>query len=170
MAQQDVALLVVGQAQVAETTRLDMAAPGTVNVRREAAAIEQQHHLAAVLEGVAHRRLQRLAEGGDAALLRPIVTAIDQHHRRQRPIQHALRQGEQGVLAALGVVVTLQRRSGRAEDDGDVFQPGAHHGHVAGMVARRRFLFERGLVFLVDDDQAQPARGGEDGAAAPTTT
>ena len=69
------------------------------------------------------------------------------------------------VLAAVGVVPALQRRRRRAEQDRDVLQAGTHDGHVAGMVARRRFLLERAFVLLVDDDEAELARRSEHGAA-----
>ena len=39
------------------------------------------------------------------------------------------------------------------------------HGDVAGVVARRRLLLERGLVLLVDHDQAEPPRRREHGRA-----
>ena len=91
----------------------------------------------------------RYAAGGD---LRSIMSAIDQQNRWQGSIQHPLRQGEQGVLAALGVVEALQRGRRGTQDDRDVLQASPHHGHVAGMVARRRFLLEGAFVFLVDHD------------------
>ena len=46
-----VAFAVVRQRQVAEPALLDVAARRAVDVRRKAAAIEQQHHLAAVARG-----------------------------------------------------------------------------------------------------------------------
>ena len=97
-----------------------------------------------------------------------LVTHVDQVHLRQRPIQHALRQAQQTVLAAVGVVPAFQRGRRRAEQDRDVFQAGTHDGHVAGMVARRRFLLEGALVLLVDDDEAEFARWSEHSAAGPT--
>ncbi len=165
VAQHHVALLVIGQRQVAELAALHEAARRAMDVRREAAAVEQQHHLAAILERLTHRVVQRVAHRAETPLGRSLVAQINDDDIGQRAVEDALRQFEQRVLAALGVVEALQRRRGRAEDDRDVFQSGAHHGHVAGVVARRRFLLERALMLLVDDDQAELARGGEDAAA-----
>ncbi len=66
MAQQHVALLVIRQGQVAEAALLDMAARRAVDVRRKAAAVEQQHHLAAVLQGSVHGLFERFAQRPDS--------------------------------------------------------------------------------------------------------
>src|SRR5579875_3854930 len=63
MAEHDVALFVIGQSQVAEAAGFDVAARGAMHVCRETAAIEEQHHLTAVLEGRAHGLFERIAEG-----------------------------------------------------------------------------------------------------------
>ncbi len=114
-----------------------------------------------------HGRFQGRAEGVEPAAARHLMAQVDQRHLRHRPIEHAPRQAQQRVLAALGVVPAFQRRRGGAEDDRNVFQPGPHHGDVAGMIARRRFLLEAAFVLLVDDDQAQLAGRRENGAAGP---
>ena len=153
------------QGKVAILARRHVAASRTMDVRREAAPIEQQHHLTALLQRFVHRLFQSGTDRVKQAARFRLVPQIDQAHSRHRPIQDPRRQREQLVVAALGIVPAFQRRRRRAHDDGDVLELGAHHGDVAGMVARRRFLFEAAFVFFVDDDQAELARGREDGAA-----
>ena len=69
------------------------------------------------------------------------------------------------VFAALGVVITLQRRGGGREQDDAFLHFSPDDGDVAGVVAGRFFLLVGGLVFFVDDDEADVLERGEDGAA-----
>src|SRR5262249_350590 len=89
----------------------------------------------------------------------------DERDLRQCPVENALRQGQERVLSALGVVPAFQRRSRRSHQDRDVLEPGSHHGDVARMIARRRLLLECRLVFLVNHAEAEFGCRGEDGAA-----
>ena len=68
---------------------------------------------------------------------------------------HALRQFKQRVFALFAIVITFERRRGRAEHDDGVFHLAAHDGHVARVVARRFLLLVGVLVFLVHDDEAE---------------
>jgi hypothetical protein len=54
---------------------------------------------------------------------------------------------------------------GGAEDNGDAEEFGAHHGDVAGVIARGLFLLVARVVFFVDEDEAEVGHGREDGAA-----
>ena len=99
MAEHDVALFVVRQRQVAKAARLDVAARRAMHVRREAAAVEQQHHLAAVLERRSHGVLESVAQRRRPAAPRRLMAQIDQPHLRQGSIEHALRQLQERVLA-----------------------------------------------------------------------
>ncbi len=69
------------------------------------------------------------------------------------------------VLAFLRAKPRFERRRGRAEDQRNPLQQGPLPRDVACVIPRRRFLLERRLVLLVDHDQAQMGRRGEDRAA-----
>src|SRR5579884_853265 len=166
MTEQDVALFVVGQCQIAEAARFDVAARRAMHMRREAAAIEKQHHLSALVECRAHRVFQCIADGRRPAPLGRLMTQVNQTHLGQRPFQHALGQTQERILAALGVVPALQRRSRRAKYDWDVLQPRPHDGHISAMIARRGFLFEGVFMLFIDNDEAEPFGRREDGAAS----
>ena len=87
---------------------------------------------------------------------RRLVAQVDQVHRRQRPVE---RRGWACVSSVYWPRWALCQLSsdGVAEPSriGMFSQPGAHDGHVAAVVARRRVLLEARLVLLVDDDQAE---------------
>ncbi len=74
---------------------------------------------------------------------------------RQRALLHAVGQFQQRVFVFLRVVIRLERRRGRAEDDDRAGHFRAHHGHVARMVARRFFLFVRRILLLIHNQQRQ---------------
>lgn len=74
-------------------------------------------------------------------------------------------QAQQLVAAFGGVMQRLQRRRGTAEDDRYPFPAGAHHGQIAGVVAKTVLLLEGVVMFLIDDDQARVLQRGEDGRA-----
>ena len=116
VADQEPAALVVGQRHVAGVALHDLAALG---VRAddegvEAAAVEQQDHLALVVEGGGHRLAERLAQ---AAQRGPSRGGGRSARPRHRPGADALAHRQPGVAAELGVAPGLQRRRGRAEQD-----------------------------------------------------
>ena len=58
------------------------AARGTLNVRGEAAAIQQQDHLPALAQRRVHRQVQLPADGSAAAAIAALGAQIDRAHRR----------------------------------------------------------------------------------------
>src|SRR5579862_3947695 len=114
MAQKHVALPMIGHRQVAEFAIHYGTTARAMDVSREAAAIEEQNHLATQPQGVAHRALQSLAEGVETSTSRSFMTQVDNRHLRQGPFENAAGQTEQGVLATFGVVPAFQRRRRRA--------------------------------------------------------
>ena len=78
---------------------------------------------------------------------------------------HALGHRQADVLARLHVGDGLEARRGAAEHTDRPGSVRAHHGDVAGVVARRGVeLLVARLVLLVHDDQAEVLDGREDGA------
>ena len=64
-------------------------------------------------------------------------------------------EAQEAMPAALGHVVGLHVRRGAAKDGHRSGDPGEFQGNRAGVIQGVPFLlFEGGLVFLVDDDQA----------------
>ncbi len=92
---------------------------------------------------------------------------IDRADQRHGAIHHPSRHLDQRELAAGGMDPTLQRRRRRTQHQRRPLRRGAGGGHVAGVIPRGRLLLERALVLLVQDDQAQVRRWGEDRAAGP---
>ena len=90
------------------------------------------------------------ANGPQCTLRRRLVTQIEDADRRHRLLADPHGESQQFIGAALGVVPAFQGRRRAAEQDRHILEPGPHHRDVAGMVARRRFLFERRFVFFVD--------------------
>ncbi len=165
MADRRVARLVVRQRNVAIRAADHLAAGRALDVRRIAAAVQQQDHLPVVLQGRLHGVVQQPADAAAAADALALGAEVDRAHFGQRAVQHPPRHLDQLVLALGGPLPAFQRRRGRAEHQRHAFRTRAGSGHVAGVVARGRLLLEGRLVFFVQHDQAQVRRGGEDRAA-----
>ena len=93
--------------------------------------------------------------------------AADVQHAvgRQRGTAGAFLQTGAGVAAAMGVLQRLQRWRGAAEHHRHAQRGGAFHGHVPGGIRQAILLLVGAVVFLVDDDQAEPGEGREHGRA-----
>jgi hypothetical protein len=81
--------------------------------------------------------------------------------RQQRIARRAVRGG--------GVGPALQRWRRRAEHDRDAAFARAKDGDVARRVAHAVLLLERGVVLLVDDDQAEVGQGVKTARRVPST-
>ena len=114
-------------------------------VRREPAAVEEQDGLVPRVDG----RGERLRE-----LRREHAVVVAHVHelelRRQRAV-HALAQ----VGVQRHACEALHARRGRAEDDHGAARLRTPAGHRARVVGGLVLLLVRGVVLLVDDDQAQ---------------
>ncbi len=124
-----------------------------------AAAIEEQHRLLAGLERGREGRHQRRRE--EALTLRPRAPHVDDAYLRQP--RHAVprRQMEMAIAAALDIDHGFERRRRRHQDDRNFRDRGAHHRHVARLIDHAVFLLERGVLLLVDDDEAEIGEGQE---------
>jgi hypothetical protein len=101
--------------------------------------------------GVEQRRGHRRQH---AARARQAV-GVEQAHTRHGALADALRQGQPPVATVQRTLPAFQRRRGRTQDHRHLLQVAAVHGQVARGVARAFLLLEAGVVFLVDDHQAQ---------------
>ena len=62
---------------------------------------------------------------------------------------------EESILAVRGVVITLERRRGAAENNSASLNLRAHHGDIARVITWRFLLFIRSLVFFIDHDEPE---------------
>src|SRR5487761_234271 len=86
--------------------------------------------------------------------LAKFIAQVDKLHRGEGTILDTRFQFEQTVLASARVLVTFERRRGRAKKRDGAFEPGADDGYVAAIVTRRFFLFVARLLLLIDDDES----------------
>src|ERR1700682_1133176 len=127
---------------------------------REAAPVDEQQRLFVLREASANRLLQRRRDAFDIA---PIA-APDQAYDGERAMSgRALRQLEPEISAAFSLRVAFERRRGAAENDGHAAQLRSKNCDIARMIADPVLLFERGIVFLVHDDQSQARQRREHG-------
>src|SRR5579883_1825993 len=136
-----------------------MAAGAAQGQRRVAAAVEEEQRLLAAPPRLLDRADQARRQPEPAR--RRLAAKIDRFEPRQRARAEARGELQPCVASVLGIDPRLDRRRRRSEHDGGAFDPPAHHRHVAGMVRDAVLLFVRGLVLLVDDDQAEIAKGQE---------
>ena len=127
--------------------------------RRKAAAIEEQQRLLAALE----RALHRLGEPRRdvAAARRAFGAQIDRLDSRQVRPAEALRQVEVPVASAPRIDLALDRGGRRGQHDRNIGAAGAHHRHVAGVVAHAVLLLVGGVMLLVDHEQPEIRIGQE---------
>ena len=133
--------------------------------KRIAAPVEQNQRLLAAIE----RRLRLLHQRARKELLLPglleLAAHVDEFHLGQRAVHHAVAHLDARVFALRGVLPAFQRRRRRAQHHHRAGQLGAHHGHVARVVARRLFLLVALVVLLVHENQAEIRHGRKDGRA-----
>ena len=117
-------------------------------------AVEKQESLLASshtgCDCLSERRAQNGAEGR--------VTQVHHRHRRRLDVGRAERQDLQADC-----VHGVQRRMRGGQHEHGPGSPGAFVGHGPRIVPGRVFRLVGGMVFLVDDDEAQMGEGGKDG-------
>ena len=133
------------------------------NRRRESAAIEQNERLLLPRESIAQRLLQGTPENDIGPLLRKFSPHVDDRDLRQRTIVDSPLQHDPRVAASHGVVMAFHRRCRRAQDDQRAGSLPSYDGDIPAVIARTLFLLVRGIVLLIDDDEADSIEGREDG-------
>ena len=133
-------------------------AGAAVDRRRDAAAVEQQDRLAAVLDDP-----PELGEQRGRQRVAGLAAKVDEPNRRHRRADPHRERDPLELRPALGA-------RGRAAVDRDgALERGALRGHGARVVARIGLLLEGGVVLLVDDDSPRPRIGANTAERAPTT-
>ena len=133
--------------------------------RRIAAPVEEEQRLLAALA----RRLDprdRLRRQ-PAPARRPLAFEVHRRDQRQARRAEPRRQPKPAIAAGLGVDPRLERGRRRGEHDRRLFEPRAHHRHVARVVDDAVLLLVGALVLLVDDDRGRGRRKAGRGPSAP---
>ena len=91
-----------------------------------------------------------------------MLAQVHEIHARMACFARAVRQHVARVAPFARVLQRLQRRRRGAENHGHVLPPRAHHGEVAGRVAKAFLLLVRAIVFLIDDDHARACERRKD--------
>src|SRR5439155_4226261 len=145
-----------------------VAAGGTLQVRREAAAVQEQDHLLAPSEGAAYGLVERHGPRYPAGVGYPLGPAqVDYLDRWQGSRADSAWKLEAHHLPHGREVQRLERRRGAAQNHARPLEPRTLERHVAGMVARRRPLLVARLVLFVHHDRPEPLDRSEHRGAGP---
>ena len=158
--------LVVGKGDGAVLAFQSFAAGAAQHHRRISAAIEQHHDLFFAVKAFFDLRGQLARDHLLVAGLLEFLPHVDDLDFRQRALLHAVGQLDQRVFIFLRVEIRFQRWRGRTQNHGGIRHLGAHHGNIAGVIARRLLLLVGGIMFFVDDDQREIGNRREDGRAS----
>jgi hypothetical protein len=139
--------LVQHEGDVAAGTVEGVTARPTGKERRPAAAIEQHDRLPPTLAELAQRLARALVERSAAPVPGPHVEYLD---RWQRLALDPL-----GELQALELEPALGPRRRAAADEDRASVRCSPTGHLAGVIARVALLLVRGVVLLIDHDEAE---------------
>ena len=136
-----------------------MAAALAQGERRVAAAVEKQQRLFAALQRLLDHRAK--ARRNPFAARRSRLLHVDGVQVRQFAPAIAIGQQQAAIAALFGVDARLDGGRGGGEYRGAVFEPRAHHRHVARIVGDAVLLLVGAFVFLIDDDEPQLLEGQE---------
>ena len=150
---------VIHQPGVAVRAGQAEAAAAAERERRKAAAVEEQERLLAALDGGRHRFGQPRRD--EAAARRAFAPEIDSLDAGQALAAETLRQMQAPVAAALRIHLGFDRRRRRRQHDRDAGDAGAHHRHVAGVIAHAVLLLVGGIVLLIHDNEPEIGVGQE---------
>src|SRR2546425_1278795 len=149
--------LMHGEGDGAAGAGAHVAAGGTLQVRREAAPIQEQDYLLAPPEGAAHGFVERHGPRYPAGVGYPLGTAqVDDLNRWQGSRADPVGQFEAHDLPRGREVQRFEGGRGAAQNLARPLEPRALERHVTGMVARRRPLLVARLVLLVHHDRPEP--------------
>ena len=164
VAAQFVGLHMEREGYVAVGTSRRLTARDALQLGRIASAVLKEDDLASGLQHLTHTLYERVAEM--AVHLAAVVLAlqVDERHFRQLNILVSPGHTNQTVLTGKGVMVGLDGRRSRSEQHLGALLVSQHNSGRTRMVTRGRFLLlVAGLMFLIDDDETQPAEGQENG-------
>ena len=124
-------------------------------------AVQEQDGLLPPLEILRQLPAQDGADGPGVALAQ-LLLQIHHQHLGQGPLVVACFQLKQPDLPLFRLIHGLHRRGGRAQHQQGIILHAAVLCHIPGMVAGDILRFVAGLLFLVQNDEAQIVQGGKD--------
>ena len=133
---------------------LDAMAAGTAQrQRREAAAVEEEKALFALVEPVGERVDERRRE--PAAAVGRVLPHVDRGESRQRRAAVAGGKDDMAIASRFDHREAFERGGGARKNDGQSLEMPPHHRYVARMIMDAVLLLEARLMCFVDDDQAE---------------
>ena len=155
MAAEFLVLPMISEREAAIGTSRDVATKRALQGGGIAAPIQKQDGLLASIKALGDGLFELGRKYGNRASLphrlAHIHNAHDRHFLVVGPFEHL----EKSVFSPGAVIKTFQGRGRRAQDHGGLFHLASNDGDIAGMVARRLFLFVSVLVLLIHNDQTQ---------------
>jgi len=133
----------------------------------EAAAVEEEHRLLAAGERLVDGGLQFRGKEPVGAAPVGAPFQVDDPDGRHPARPDPLREGEERRSPRPREMPRFRGRGGGTEDHHGVLHPPPEQRQVPGLVPHAVFLLVRGVVLLVDDQQAQGRERGEDRGARP---
>jgi hypothetical protein len=131
-----------------------VAAARTQQKRRISAPIEQQDGLLTGGQGRAQRGQKRRGQKGLVGGF-DMLFQIDDFDLRQKSARRSLLQNQPREFALFGQFERFQRRRGRPKHRDRSGLSGPPQRDIPTVVVNAVVLFERGVVFLIDDEDAQ---------------
>ena len=117
------------------------------------------------LEAIGDGLRQFFGQNGGFFSLPLFLAQVGNTNERHLLLIHALRECNESVLSARGVVITLQRWSGASQNDYAFFDLRAHDCDVTRLIPWRFLLFVSCFVFFVDNDEPEVLQRREHRAA-----
>ena len=154
----------VGEGDVTVRAPPDVTADFAYHARRKPTSVQKQDGLLVRFERVVERVEQAVAEMLRAQFHVGVgFPQVDEFDVGHRAFENARRHLEVLELAALRVLIRLERWRRASEDYLRSVEAAADDGHVARIVSRPLLLLEARVVFLVDDDDPDVVERREQG-------
>ena len=160
-----VARFVMRERNVAVGALNRCATGGALDRRRVPAAVEQQNHLALRRERLVDRAFELQADCAAHDALAVLVAEVDHVHIGHRAPCNADGHRDNRRAAALNFVPRFEGGRRRAKDQRHAFADRALLRDGAGVVTWRRALLKARVMLLVDHDDAEVRRRGENRAS-----
>ena len=155
VADQRVAVFVAGQRDIAVLAGFGCAAARAGDDGGEATPIDKQNCLFAARNGGVELLQQQPREMHELFDFAPFLFDVDDVDLRQRLAAGTFAQDQQIELLFARGMKRFEAGRGRSENDERLSDAAEFKRGVAGVITRSAFLFERAIVFFIDNDSSQ---------------
>src|SRR5262249_51356732 len=145
-------------------TRRELAASLTANARREPAPVQEEDRLLLGRERLFDRAVEEYRKTAIAGRAGADPAKVDDLDGRQLLGARALGEKDLPGFPRSRELLALEGRCRAPEDTDAAGEVSAQDRHVSCVIANAFFLFERWIVFFVDDDEAEVLHRSEEGA------